>query len=346
MPPKPRNVRRVAPTTKTINLALQGGGSHGAFAWGVLERLLEDGRLRFEGITATSAGAMNAAVLASGWTAGGADGAREALASFWHAISEAGNRCNPWRGLPRFPPLGDFGSAHSLMELATRLFSPYQLNPLNLNPLRDVLEAHVDFERLRRGSAIKLFLAATNVQTCKVRIFQAADISADAVLASACLPFLFQAVQIDGEYYWDGGFLGNPAIYPIIYGCDSRDVLIVHLNPIVRRGCPRTPAEILNRLNEVSFNSSLMREMRAVAFITSLIEQGKLAETEAKRMFIHSIRSDEEMARHSASSKLDLSWDFLDGLRGRGRAHAAEWLRLHFDQVGRASTVDVRAEFL
>ncbi len=335
---------------KTINLALQGGGAHGAFAWGVLDRLIEDGRIAFEGISATSAGAMNAAVLAYGWTQGGRDGARESLANFWRAVSEAGSRYSPYRAMPWAAHLGDFSLDHSpgyfLMDMATRLFSPYQLNPWNFNPLRDVLERHVDFAAMREHSAIKLFLAATNVETCKVRIFQCSDITADAVLASACLPFMFQAVEIDGEFYWDGGYVGNPAIYPLIYHCDSRDVVIVHLNPIVRRGCPRTAAEILNRLNEVSFNSSLMREMRAIAFVTSLIERGKLSQDEAKQMLIHSIRADEEMVHHGVSSKLNSDWTFLTHLRDKGRAHADRWLASHFGDIGQRSSVDIRGEFL
>lgn len=330
--------------TKTVNLALQGGGAHGAFAWGVLDRLIEDGRIEFEGISATSAGAMNAAVLAWGWTQAGRDGAREALADFWKGVSDAGMRYSPYRG---------FGGAsmdqswnYAVMEMCTRLFSPYQLNPLNFNPLREVLEAHVDFEELRRTSAIKLFLAATNVETCKVRIFKENEITPEAVLASACLPFLFQAVQIEGQYYWDGGYLGNPAIFPLIYECASRDVLIVHLNPIVREGCPKTPAEILNRLNEVSFNSSLMREMRAIAFVTSLIEQGKLSDKEFKQMLIHSIRCDEEMVHHDVSSKFNPEWEFLEHLHLQGREHAQKWLDENYEHIGRESTVDVRAEFL
>jgi NTE family protein len=339
-----------APKVKTVNLALQGGGSHGAFAWGVLDRLIEDGRIAFEGISATSAGAMNAAVLAWGWTHGGRDGARQALADFWQAISEAGMRHSPYRGVPWASQMGIYSLDHSpgyhFMEMCTRMFSPYQLNPQNFNPLRQILESHVDFEALRRRCAIKLFLAATNVETCKVRIFESADLTPDAVLASACLPFLFQAVEIEGEYYWDGGYLGNPAIYPLIYNCDSRDVVIVHLNPIVRRGCPRTAAAILNRLNEVSFNSSLMREMRAIAFVSSLIERGKLSADEFKLMLIHSIRADEEMVHHDVSSKLNPDWRFLTHLRDQGREHAEQWLGQHFARIGRESTVDVRAEFL
>jgi len=339
MSAKPSAARGAAARkVKTVNLALQGGGAHGAFGWGVLDHLIEDGRLAFEGISATSAGAMNAAVLAYGWTQGGRDGARESLASFWHAVSQAGSQFSPYRAMPWAAQLGDFSLDNSpgyfFMDMATRLFSPYQLNPWNFNPLRDVLERHVDFAAMREHSAIKLFLAATNVETCKVRIFQCSDITADAVLASACLPFMFQAVEIDGEFYWDGGYVGNPAIYPLIYHCDSRDVVIVHLNPIVRRGCPRTAAEILNRLNEVSFNSSLMREMRAIAFVTSLIERGKLSQDEAKQMLIHSIRADEEMVHHGVSSKLNAEWTFLTHLRDKGRAHAERWLASHFDAIG------------
>ena len=348
--PRPARKRAAELKIKPINLALQGGGAHGAFAWGVLDRLIEDGRVSFEGISATSAGAMNAAVLAYGWTQGGRDGARESLANFWQAVSEAGSRYSPYKAFPWSSQVGDFSLDHSpgflLMDMATRVFSPYQLNPWNFNPLRDVLERHVDFAALREHSAIKLFLAATNVETCKVRIFQCADITADAVLASACLPHMFQAVEIDGEFYWDGGYVGNPAIYPLIYECESRDVVIVHLNPIVRRGCPRTAAEIMNRLNEVSFNSSLMREMRAIAFVTSLIERGKLSSDEAKQMLIHSIRADEEMVHHGVSSKLNSDWTFLTHLRDKGRAHAERWLDTHFDAIGRESSVDIRSEFL
>jgi NTE family protein len=289
-------------------------------------------------------------VLASGWTRGGRDGARESLANFWRAISAVGTRYTPYRGAPWTSMSGALAMDHSLthfvVDTYTRMFSPYQLNPWNYNPLRDVLEAHVDFESLRSHSAIKLFLAATNVETCKVRIFESHDISADAVLASACLPFLFQAVEIDGQFYWDGGYLGNPAIYPLIYGCDSRDVLIVHLNPVVRQGCPRSADAILNRLNEVSFNSSLMREMRAISFVTSLIERGKLSADEFKIMLIHSIRADEEMVHHSLSSKLNAEWEFLSHLRDMGRNFAQDWLAQHFEKIGNASSTDVRAEFL
>ncbi|HEX6364155.1 MAG TPA: patatin-like phospholipase family protein [Albitalea sp.] len=348
--PRVKRAEGAASAIKPVNLALQGGGAHGAFAWGVLDRLLEDGRLEVEGISATSAGAMNAAVMAQGLMDGGRDGARAQLAKFWRAVSDAAAWHGPYKGLPWASLTGQWSLDHSpaymLMDMATRLFSPYQLNPFNFNPLREVLESHVDFAALRERSTIKLYLAATNVETGKVRIFRCADVTADAVLASACLPFMFQAVQIDGEYYWDGGYVGNPAIYPLIYECGSRDVVIVHLNPIVRRGCPRTAAEILNRLNEVSFNSSLMREMRAIAFVTSLIERGKLEPDEAKHMLIHSIRADDEMAELGVSSKLNADWGFLTHLRDKGRRHAERWLARNFDAIGARSSVDIRGEFL
>jgi NTE family protein len=226
------------------------------------------------------------------------------------------------------------------------VFSPYEFNPLNLNPLRDVLQRHVDFPALREHSPLLLYLCATNVETGKVRIFSSQEINVEAVLASACLPFLFQAVEIDGQYYWDGGYVGNPAIYPLIYNCGTRDVVIVHINPIVRRGVPRTAAEILNRINEVSFNSSLMREMRVIAFVRSLIKDGKVGPGELKEVHIHSIRSDETMAKLGVSSKLNTDWDFLLQLRDLGRAHAERWLAATRDDIGVRSSVDVRGEFL
>jgi len=247
-------------TSKTVNLALQGGGAHGAFTWGVLDRLLEEERMFFEGICATSAGAMNAAVMAYGLTIGGREGAKLSLADFWRRISEAA-AWGPPQPSP-FDRLMGIGSiekspAFIFFDMMTRLLSPYQFNPLNYNPLRDVLEKTVDFGRLRRENVVKLFLCATNVRTGKVKIFENDEMTISAVLASGCLPLLFQAIEIDGEAYWDGGYMGNPAIFPLIYGCQSTDVIVIHINPIVREAVPRTASDILNRLNEISFNSSL-----------------------------------------------------------------------------------------
>jgi NTE family protein len=226
------------------------------------------------------------------------------------------------------------------------VFSPYQLNPYNFNPLRHVLEQQVDFEKLRATQGIHVHLCATNVETGKVRIFNRPELTADTVLASACLPFLFQTIEIGGSHYWDGGYIGNPAIFPLIYGSQSRDVVILHINPIVRRGVPKTAPEILNRINEISFNSSLMREMRAIAFVTRLIENKKVDAREMKQMLIHSIRDDDVMTAHSVASKLNPDWDFLCTLRDSGMDTTARWLRAHFADIGKRSTVDLDAEFL
>jgi NTE family protein len=332
--------------TKTINLALQGGGAHGAFAWGVLDKLLEDGRIDIEGISATSAGAMNATVLAYGFAEGGPEGARQALTAFWRRIAHAASvsplqpslldKMTQNRGL-------DFSPAIQAFDFFVRLFSPYQFNPMNYNPLRHILEQSVDFERLRRSSRIKLFLSATNVRSGKVRIFKNAEITPDAVLASACLPTTFQAVEIDGEAYWDGGYMGNPAIFPLIYECNSCDVVVVHINPIARPEVPKTAPEILNRINEISFNSSLMREMRAIAFVTRLIDEGKITDTAMKRMHVHAIAAEQFMQGLGANSKLNADWEFLTNLREVGQARAADWLASDFRHVSVQSSADFEA---
>jgi NTE family protein len=337
------------PATKTINIALQGGGAHGAFTWGVLDKLLEDPRIAIEGISATSAGAMNAAVLAYGLTIGGREGARQMLTNFWRRTSHAAmfsplqpslyDRLIHNHGLEHSP-------AHFFFDMLTKVLSPYQLNPLNINPLRAVIEQVVDFERLRQGSACKLFLSATNVRSGKVRVFTEREITPDAVLASACLPFMFQAVEIDGEHYWDGGYMGNPALFPLIYGCDSRDILVVHINPIERPDVPTNARDIMNRINEISFNSSLMREMRAVAFVTKLIDDDKLDQREAKRMLIHAIAADDVMHGLGVASKLNADWEFLTHLHDIGRERAQAWLEAHFDALNVRSTIDIRETYL
>jgi len=314
---------------KCVNLALQGGSAHGAFTWGVLDRLLEEPRIEVEGVSATSAGAMNAAVMAHGLT-GGRKGAREALEEFWHGVARVS------------APSG----ALQLFEVVSRFLSPYQLNPFNYNPLRQLIRQVIDFERLRQGSAVKLFLSATNVRTGKIKVFTDKEITADCVLASACLPFLYQAVEIDGEHYWDGGYMGNPALFPLIYSCQSRDVLIVHVNPIERPDKPTSALEIMSRVNEISFNSSLMREMRAVAFVTKLIDDGKLSQSDAKRVLVHSVCADDVMRGLGAASKLNADGAFLRQLRALGRERAQAWIDRHFDDLGSRSTVDIRAAYL
>ncbi len=328
---------------KLVNLALQGGGSHGAFTWGVLDRLLEEPSLAFEGISATSAGAMNASVLAYGLTVGGREGARKALTSYWRRISHAA-MTSPLQPSFLDRMLKDHSLKYSPMfqffDIMTRLMSPYEFNPMNYNPLRDVVKQSVDFEALNKPDCpVKLFLSATNVRTGKVKIFEQGELSVEAALASACLPFMFQAVEIDGEAYWDGGYMGNPALYPLIYSCKSADILIVHINPLERAEIPKSASDILNRINEISFNSSLMREMRAISFVTGLIESGHL--DEGKHVFIHGISDDKLMTGLGVASKLNADWDFLTHLRDAGRVRGEQWLGECFAKVGSEATVDI-----
>jgi NTE family protein len=331
---------------KTVNLGLQGGGSHGAFTWGVLDRLLEDGRLSFEGITASSAGAVNATVLAYGLTIGGRTGARDMLRAFWKRMSDVTSH-----GMMQPSPIdkmfGNFGLEHSpgylFMDAVSYFTSPYLYNPLNHNPLRNVLDEIIDFERLRRGSAVKLFLCATNVRTGKVKIFKSQELGADHVLASTCLPLLMHAVEIDGEVYWDGGFSGNPAFFPLVYECDSRDVVMVHLTPAVRPEVPYRSHDIMNRMQEIGFNAALIREMRAVALINKRLDQGKLVE--GKHMLVHVIEAEDLIREFPGSSRLNNDWDFLMHLFENGRQRAGEWIDANFDRLGSESTVDPEEKY-
>jgi NTE family protein len=338
---------------KPVNLAVQGGGAHGAFAWGVLDKLLEDDRLALDAMSATSAGSMNAVVMAYGTSLGGRDGAREKLAEFWRAVSSAGAIYSPVRRMPwqswlnRNHVTDDFAPGFLMFQAMTGLMSPYQLNPFDFNPLKQVLCQVVDFDRLRScPRATRLFLSATNVRTGKIRVFQNPEITVDVVLASACVPVLFKAVEIDGEHYWDGGFMGNPAMQPLIYHGASPDVIIVHINPMVREKLPITAPEIIDRMYEISFNSSLMHEMRAIAFVSRLLDEEAVKTNGFRKMLIHSIRDDPEMARLGVASKLSPDWAFLCHLRDTGRKAAETWLAEHYDKVGHASSIDIGATFL
>jgi NTE family protein len=338
---------------KAVNLALQGGGAHGAFAWGALDKLLEDGRIDVSAISATSAGAMNAVVMAYGVSVGGREGAREKLAEFWREISRTGEMYSPVKTMPWEKWLQAYGfqtelsPAYMAFQAMTHLFSPYQLNPFDINPLKDVLLQIVDFEKLSRcNRATRIFLSATNVRSGKIRVFSNPELSVEAVLASACLPYIFKAVEIDGEAYWDGGFMGNPAIFPLIYNNGPKDVIIVHINPIERKKLPTTAPEIFDRINEISFNSSLMREMRTIEFVTRLIDDGALDSQRYNRMRIHSIRDDAEMTQLGVATKLNPDWEFLCHLRDVGRRRAEEWLETNLDKVGEQSSIDLAEVFL
>jgi len=325
-----------------IDLALQGGGSHGAFTWGVLDRLLEEPWLRIAGISGTSAGAMNAAVLADGWTEGGAEGARIALEQYWQRVSRAA-AFSPLQRSPLDRLMGrwsfDTSPAYVVMDLMSRLLSPYDLNPLDLHPLRDILAQSVDFERLGR-SPIKLFITATSVRTGRGRIFRNAEITADVLLASACLPTMFCAVEIDGEGYWDGGFTGNPTITPSVRETDAHDSILVQINPRERPDTPRTAADILNRLNEISFNSPLMKELRMIALLRQVADPGTGEGARWAQMRMHRIRSD-ILAQFGASSKLNAEWDFVVMLRTEGRKAASQFLMTSGDDLGKRSTADL-----
>jgi len=335
--------------TKKINLALQGGGAHGAYTWGVLDCLLQEERLEIEGVSGTSAGAMNAAMLVNGYAKNGREGARAALRELWTAVSEI-SAFGPLHQTPLEHWLDgwnlDWSPAYHYFDLLSRIASPYDLNPLNVNPLRFVLDNLMDFKSLQAHSKIKLFVAATHVASGQARVFKCHEITTDVLLASACLPFLFQAVEIEGEHYWDGGYMGNPAIWPLIYNCDSEDVVLVQINPLHRDGVPKTANEIINRLNEISFNSSLIAEMRAIDFVGRLIHQGRLSKDDYKDMKIHLIYSPEEVKTLNASSKMNASWDFFEYMHGAGFKAAKEWIKENFDAIGQRSTVNIRNKFL
>ena len=325
-----------------IDLALQGGGSHGAFTWGVLDRLLEEPWLHIAGISGTSAGAMNAAVLADGWAEGGAEGARSSLERFWRRVSRAA-ALSPLQRSPLDRFMGrwtlDTSPAYIFMDLVSRVLSPYSLNPLDFNPLRRILAESIDCNRLAI-SPIKLFITATSVRTGRGRIFRNAEITADVLLASACLPTMFRAVEIDGEPYWDGGFTGNPTITPLVRETDAHDSILVQINPRERSDTPRTAADILNRLNEISFNSPLMKELRMIALLRQVADPGTGEGGRWAQMRTHRIMTD-MLAQFGASSKLNAEWEFIAMLRSEGRRAASEFLEANGGDLGKRSTADL-----
>jgi NTE family protein len=341
---------------KRISLALQGGGAHGAFTWGGLDRLLQEEGLFVSGISGTSAGAMNAVVLASGLAKGEpgdeAAEARRALAQFWRDVSRDG-RMSPLQRTAFDRLMGNWSLARNpaylAFEVASRFFSPYDLNPLNINPLREIIEAHVDFEALRKSS-VTVFISATNVHTGRARIFGHQEMSADAVMASACLPFLFQAVEIDGVPYWDGGYMGNPPLVPLYETAEADDIILVQINPVVRETTPRTASEIQNRINEITFNASLLAQLRFIDQAAKLIDQGfmsrlTLGSSSFRRVRLHRIGGADQLTKLDATSKMNAEWTFLQHLRDLGRAAAETFLEAHFDDIGRRSTLDLKLEF-
>ncbi|WP_298624421.1 patatin-like phospholipase family protein [uncultured Legionella sp.] len=327
-----------------IDLALQGGGAHGAYTWGVLDRLLEDPKILIEGISGTSAGSMNAAVLASGYACGGADGAREALSLFWQRVSDAA-RFSPFQRGPLDILSGNWTLDHSPLfiafDLASRLFSPYDLNPAALNPLRDILVESINFSTLFE-SPIKLFITATNVKTGHGKVFRNKEITPDVLLASACLPSMFQAIEIDGEPYWDGGYTGNPTITPLIQECASSDTVLVQINPVERAGTPKSARDILNRINEVAFNATLLKELRMIAVLRQTVNAASGEGARWANMRIHRISSS-KMVELGYSSKLNAEWPFLLMLFNEGRNTADIFLANHRKALNKYSTLDLDA---
>jgi len=325
-----------------VDLALQGGGSHGAFTWGVLDRLIEEPWLKIEAISGTSAGAMNAALVADGWTQGGAEGARAALEAYWRRVSQAA-AFSPLQRSPLDRMMGrwtlDTSPAYIAMDLMARVVSPYDLNPLGLNPLRSILDESIDFDRLARAP-IKLFVTATSVRTGRGRIFRNKEITADVLLASACLPTMFHAVEIDGEPFWDGGYAGNPTLTPLVRESDACDTILVQINPRERLEPPRTANEILNRLNEISFNSPLMKELRMMALLRQVADPGHGEGARWAKMRTHRIMTD-ALAEFGASSKMNAEWAFVSMLKEEGRKSADAFLHAHGEDIGKQSSADL-----
>ena len=339
---------------RSVCLALQGGGSHGAFTWGVLDFLLADGRLDIAGMSGASAGAVNALAVAHGFACGGptSEGcralARETLARVWHGVAGLGSLGSMADGIARLMTGGwnaDAGATFS--NAMSRWMSPYQSNPLGFNPLRRLLQEEIDFDAVGRLQRPKVFISATQVRTGQAEIFQGGRLSLDALMASACLPQMFQAVEIGGEHYWDGGFSSNPPLGPLIDGCDSRDIVLVQLNPLSREPLPQNVQDIAERVTELNFNSSLLAQMRSIDFINRLIARGELVEGASYRSIrLHRIDGGPAMQALSAASKQSADTAMMERLFQEGSAAARLWLERHGDAIGHDSTIDIRRDYV
>lgn len=333
---------------KRVGVALQGGGAHGAFTWGVLDRLLEVDDLVADAMCGTSAGAVNAVTCAYGLHVGGPKKAKELLEQLWRKIALTGVFFKPGM-FDKIYGNGDIYNSPGYMFFnnLTQFLSPYNFNPFNYNPLRDILTDLIDFKELQLYNKKKLFICATNVKTNRAKIFSNREITVDAVLASACLPLLFQAVEIDGEYYWDGGYMGNPPIFPLITNTTTHDIVLVKINSLNINSVPTTARDIADRVNEISFNSSLINEMKLIHYRNELLRNGilKVDNKVNREIFVHTISGYDALSQLSYSSKMNTSWEFLLSLKERGRKTASQWLETDFKQVGIKSTFDVEEHF-
>ena len=334
---------------KQVCIALQGGGAHGAFTWGVLDRLLEEDAIVAEAMCGTSAGAVNAVTCAYGLHIGGPQKAKELMEQLWHKIALSGSFLFKPGIFDQIYGGGDIHNSPGFMMFNTisQFLSPYNFNPLNYNPLRDILNNLIDFEELKLYNKKKLFICATNVKTNRAKIFTNREISVDAVLASACLPFLFQAVEIDGEYYWDGGYMGNPPISPLITNTNIRDIVLIKINSININSVPTSARDIADRVNEISFNSSLINEMKLIHYRNELIRNGilKTDNKTNREIFVHTISGYEALSQMNQSSKMNISWEFLQSLKEKGRQIAEKWIETDYNEVGLKSTFDVEEHF-
>ena len=340
--------------TLRLNLALQGGGAHGAFTWGVLDRLLDDDEIEIAAISGTSAGALNGAALKAGWLADGRRGAKENLDWLWAQVGAVGDvRLSAWM-LPFQPFAAAIGEAMeaafpvSPQGIAAQIFSPYGYGPYWGNPLERVAK-RFHYDRIRAATGPQLFISATNVRSGKIRVFSGKEISTEVILASACLPTVFRAVDIADaatgtvETYWDGGYTGNPALFPLYAPELPDDIVIVNINPLRREEVPTTALDIQNRINEISFNASLFGELRAIQFVKKLIADGKVARGSMKDVHIHMIADDPLMTELSATTKLVPTPYLLYRLKEAGRLAADAFLTSHRAKIGKGHSVDLAA---
>jgi len=329
--PARRAARRAprAMTPRPLTLALQGGGAHGAFTWGVLDRLLEEPWIEIEGLSGASAGALNAAALAAGWQAGGRKGARRTLEELWRRVSKLADFGPPLAVAPAF-------------QMMTRMFSPYQLNPLNVNPLRGVLEDVIDFEALQDDRALRLFISATELKQGRAVVFENADMCVEVLLASACLPHLYKAVAIGDSHYWDGGFMANPTIFPLVFNCEARDVMIVQIDSLTADEVPLSARQIDNRRNQIVFNAPLMRELEALGYMGQMAgRRGCGLSAQVKGLKLHLLEGGAAMRGLDGASKHRADWGFVRELKEVGRGAAEAWLVRHRDDIGERSTLEL-----
>ncbi|HEY1039366.1 MAG TPA: patatin-like phospholipase family protein [Bacteroidia bacterium] len=332
---------------KKIDLALQGGGAHGAFTWGVIDRILDDDRVAIEGVCGTSAGAMNGVCTIYGLNKGGPQEAKRLLETFWKKISEAGKKTGmipSWYDKTISKGNMNYSPVYRMFSSMFENMSPYQFNPMGINPLEKILNDLIDFKELHRMNPPKLYVCATNVRTCEARVFGPTEITAKSILASACLPYMYQAVEIDGESYWDGGYMGNPPIQPLIDDLGTDDILLIQVNPVRIKSTPTDIEDIRDRVNELSFNSSLLADLKLIMFQQELIDKGITIDGRLRRTLLHNISADHALDGLNLSSKLNTDWDFLQHLKQTGREYAEEWLETNYVHIGKKSTINLKPE--